>query len=97
MSAASCGWLREAARLNRYLQAEGWKRIGTPLLIFQAENDSFVWGSEQERFVEKVNQNGKTFARLVHVPGTKHEIFNSASIVQEGYWEEILEFFAESL
>ncbi len=97
MSAASCGWLHEAVSLNRYLQAEGWKRIGTPLLIFQAENDSFVWGSEQERFAEKVNQNGKTFARLVHVPGTKHEIFNSASIVQEGYWEEILEFFAESL
>ena len=53
-------------------------------------------GSGQERFVEKVNQNGKTSARLVHVPRTKHEIFNSASSVLEPYWEEILGFFAKN-
>ncbi len=92
MSAASCGWLHEAARLNRYLQTDGWRRVGTPLLIFQAEDDSFVWGSEQERFAEKVNRNGRTSARLVRVPETKHEIFNSSSNVLEQYWQEIFEF-----
>lgn len=95
MSSPSCGWLHEAARLNRYLQSDGWKRIETPFLLFQAEDDSFVWGSEQERFVEKVNRSGKTSAKLVHVPETKHEIFNSASSVLEPYWEEILAFFSE--
>ncbi len=96
MNSPSCGWLHEAVRLNRYLQSDGWKQIETPFLLFQAEDDSFVWDSEQERFVEKVNRNGRTSARLVHMSETKHEIFNSASSVLERYWEEILRFFAST-
>ena len=95
VSVASCGWLHEAARLNRYLQSEGWKRIETPTLIFQAEDDTFVSGKEQERFAEKLNRKGKTSAKLVRMPGTRHEIYNSASSVLERYWEEIFAFFSE--
>lgn len=92
MNAPSCGWLREAARLNRYLMSEGWKHVETPLLIFQAENDDFVCNAEQDRFAKKINRNGKTSAKLVLVPGTKHEIYHSSSQVLERYLENIFDF-----
>lgn len=92
MNSPSCGWLREAARLNQYLMRDGWSRIETPLLIVQAENDGFVCNAQQERFAKKVNHNGKTSAKLIHMPGTKHEIYLSSSQVLERYWGEIFAF-----
>ena len=96
MNAASCGWLNETARLNRFLMRDGWKRIKTPLYIFQAQSDMFVSGQEQDRFIEKVKNAGKTSIRKTHVPGTKHEIFSSGEQVQRDYWEQIFRFLSES-
>ena len=72
MNAASCGWLNEAAKLNRHLMHKGFKRIQTPTLLFQAQDDAFVSAQEQERFVEKVNRAGRTQMKAVSVPGTRH-------------------------
>lgn len=95
MTSASCGWLYGAVRLNRYLQRTAWKKIRTPILLFQAEGDAVVSNREQERFVRKINRAGLTTAKLVKVAEAKHEIFNSSTKVLEGYWKEILDFFAE--
>ncbi len=92
MTAPSCGWLLGAAKLNVYLQSTAWKKIRTPILLFQAEKDTFVVNREQERFVRKINEAGRTEARIVKVPETKHEIFNSSTKVLEGYWKEIFRF-----
>lgn len=94
MNSASYGWLYGAAQLNSYLRKDAVKKIQTPILLFQSENDTFVVGSEQEYFVKKINEAGLTTARIVKVPGTKHEIFNSSTEVLEGYWKEILNFLA---
>lgn len=94
MTSPSCGWLYGAARLNRYLQKTAWKNIQTPVLLFQAEKDTFVSGSQQKLFVRKINKAGLTMARLVRMPETKHEIFNSSTEVLERYWKEILDFLA---
>lgn len=91
MCAASCGWLNEAAKLNRYLLREGWKHIRTPLLIFQAEKDAYVSNAEQERFAEKV----KTAVGIRQIAGTKHEIFNSDEQVIADYWEQVFRFLSE--
>lgn len=93
MSAASYGWLRSAGKLNRYLRTEGWKKIQSPVLLFQAEQDAFVSKKEQERFICKLNHRG--YGRLVRVPGTKHEIFQAESSIQEGYWRKIFAFLGE--
>ena len=95
MTSPSCGWVYGAAQLNKYLRTEAVKKIKTPILLFQSENDTFVVGSEQEIFVNRINREGHTSARLVKVAGTKHEIFNSSTEVLEGYWKEILTFLAQ--
>lgn len=102
MNAASYGWLREAGRLNHFLMNCAWRRIQSPILLFQAEQDDFVCNREQELFVQKLNHTkapvsvgGKTvpFARIISVPGTKHEIFNSDSEIVDRYCKIIFDFF----
>lgn len=92
MSAPSCGWLREAARLNRHLLGSGWQKIETPFLLFQSESDSFVSNAAQDAFVARIQKEGKTEARIVRIKGSRHEIFNSPTEVVQGYWQEIFDF-----
>ena len=96
MNAASCGWLNEMAKLNGYLMKNAWKRIKTPLYIFQAHSDAFVSGGEQDRFAEKVKSAGRTSIRKTCVAGTKHEIFNSGEQAQRYYWERVFRFLSDS-
>ncbi len=95
MSGASCGWLREAGKLNAYLQREGWKKIATPLLIFQAQEDGFVCAKEQVRFAGKIKKAGNTTAKMLYMPGSKHEIFNSPRNVLCRYWKAVFSFFSQ--
>lgn len=89
MSGASCGWLDQAAALSHFVLTEGCKKITTPVLLFQAENDGYVNAAAQEEFARKVH------AKLVKIPGAKHEIYNSGSATLTGYWQQIFAFFAE--
>ena len=88
---ATYSWLRNAARMNRYLQETACRRIHGPVLIFQAEDDAFVVNSEQDVFAEKLGKN--TEARLIRVPGARHEIFNAPAEVTEKYWWRVLAFY----
>lgn len=90
MSAASYGWLWQTARLNSYLRHKAWRLIDCPVLVFQAERENYVSQEEQVQFVGKLNRNKPGNAKLIKVPGTKHEIFNSGTDVLERYWELIL-------
>jgi lysophospholipase len=97
MNGASYAWLREAGKLNHYLRRKAWKQIQAPVLLFQAEQDDFVSNQEQERFVDRLNQRAQTkkqepAARLVRMPGTKHEIYLSHSDVLTLYLAEIRKF-----
>ena len=94
MNAASCGWLREAARLNSYIMRKGWKHIQTPMLLFQSQDDAFVSAEEQDRFVEKVANAGRAPIKKILIPETRHEIFGSEDRVLRDYWEQIFAFFA---
>lgn len=95
MNAASCGWLNEMARLNRFLMEEGWRRIKTPLYIFQAQNDTFVSRGEQDRFAEKIKRAGMTSVEKTCVAGTKHEIFCSGEQARRAYWEQVFYFLSK--
>ncbi len=90
MSAVSYGWLWQAARLNRYLQRKAWRGITCPVLVFQAECETYVSRIEQERFVRKLSRRMKGKAKLVRVRGVKHEIFNAGARVLERYWYKVL-------
>lgn len=90
MNAASYGWFLQTVRLNRYLQQKAWREITCPVLVFQAEIETFVSNKEQERFVGKLSHRRKWDAKLVKVPGVKHEIFNSEAEVLKRYWQKVL-------
>lgn len=88
--AASCGWLNQAARLSNDLLTKAYKAITTPVLIFQAGQDTFVDNGAQQQLANKL-QN----ARLVRVEAAKHEIFNSDSATLVEYWQTVFAFLAE--
>lgn len=90
-NAASYGWLWQAARLNAYLQRKAWRTIACPVLVFQAEYDTYVSNKEQERFVRKLSRRQKGNVRLVRVCGAKHEIFSAGTDMLARYWHKILQ------
>ena len=67
---------------------ELFPRVKAEVLLFQAENDTFVKPGGQNRFIE-----GIPHGKLIRVPGSKHEIYRSENSILEGYWKEILQFF----
>ena len=88
-SGASYGWLCEAARLSGdILKKANCRKIQTPILLFQAEEDGFVDGKAQEKFARQVEA-----VRLERVIGAKHEIYMGMDHVLQTYMEQILEFF----
>ena len=91
-TAPSYGWLQAAIELHDFLQKEAWKGIRVPVLMFQAERDQLVSNKEQERFLIKVRNAGNKDAKLVRVPKTKHETFNSDRKTTAGVWRMIFLF-----
>ncbi len=59
-------------------------RVKIPVLLCQADNDTFVGAKGQEKFIRQI-PNGK----LVHFDGTKHEIYLSTDEILDKYWNEI--------
>ena len=92
MSGATWGWLQNAIRLSGFIMKTAWKTVSCPVLLFQAENESFVVNAQQERYLEKVSP--LVSARLVRIPGTKHEIYRSHNDALEVFLNEVFAFYA---
>ncbi|MCI5649056.1 MAG: alpha/beta hydrolase [Fusicatenibacter sp.] len=94
LSAASYGWLLAAAKLSRGLQKNAWKKITAPVLLFQAEQEHLVSKEAQERFMRKLAFRMPGKAKLVRVPGTKHEIYNTSGKVLQCYWKMVFDYLS---
>ncbi|MCD7708335.1 MAG: alpha/beta hydrolase [Clostridiales bacterium] len=94
MTSPSYAWLREAARLNRYLMSEAANAISRPVILFQAELENIVSKDEQERFIKKIKaQGGRTApVEFVRIADAKHEIYRSGRDALVKYWDKIWEF-----
>lgn len=85
---ASYSWLRAATRLSKnILKKKNCNRIQAPILLFQAEDETFVDNSAQERFANQVES-----VTLIPVAGTKHEIYMSTDHIILEYMDRILSF-----
>lgn len=73
---------------KRAVSSENAAKIVIPVLLFQAGNDTMVRPKGQEKFVKQC----KT-AEMVIVTDSKHEIYNSDEIIQQAFFEEIMDFF----
>lgn len=92
-SAASYGWLREAARLNSALQHHDWKNLQAPILLFQAETETLVSKKEQHRFLGKLSRRRKVPVKMIVVPGSRHEIFNSNDRTLRQFLRKVFAFY----
>lgn len=91
-NAATFGWLREALRMSRaVLDPRAVARVETPVLVFQAADDVFVMPAAQRRWVEAVRAAGGD-ARLVRMPGTRHEYFMEPNRILGPYLEQVIGF-----
>ena len=88
-SSASYRWVREALRAGyRACSRRETGKIGIPVLLFQAGQDTLVSGSAQRNFICRV-KNGE----LVKVDGSRHEIYRCANRELEAYLRRVIEFF----
>ena len=97
LNAASYGWLHAAAHLYRDLMRSGWKRIEAPVLLFQAENDYLVSNRAQERMIRKMAERRPGMAKMVKVPGAKHELFGTRGRMLQTYWNMVFAFLEKDL
>ena len=91
MNGATYGWLHAAIKMSVYLQKKGWKKITAPVLLFQADNETFVVNEQQDIFIDKLKSKGN--AELIHVPESRHEIYRSHDKTLADYLEKIFGFF----
>ncbi len=92
-SGSSYGWAYQSLNACNFIsQKKNCHRIAVPVLVFQSMNDSTVKGSSIVRFVQRT-----PCARLVRVPGSKHEIYNSPDFVLQKYYGKIFRFLGGSL
>lgn len=86
---SSCGWTLEAFKADeKLLKKKNCAKIKIPILLFQAEHDTFVLPGGQDLFIEAV-PNGRT----IFVPDAKHEIYLSKDDILKYYITAILNFF----
>ncbi|PJM72433.1 hypothetical protein CS006_09875 [Bifidobacterium primatium] len=91
-NAATFGWVREGLRMYRsVLRPAACAEVEAPLLVFQADNDSYVLPQPQNRFVSLVRAGGCP-AQLVHLRGSRHEMTTERNEIMRQYVGRILEF-----
>lgn len=84
----SFDWLRASLDGTFKIQEKrNMDKVKSEVLIFQAENDYLVKGKPMRRFVNKVEG-----AKLIFVPGVKHELYNTYNDVMIPYFNTIFEF-----
>ena len=86
---ASARWGREAIAACRRVRSDAeTKKISVPVLLFQAEKDTFVKNEAQDEFAAKV-----PLCTLVRMPGMRHELYMGGDETQKEYWQRIFEFY----
>lgn len=90
-TAPTYGWLLQAVGVTRnLLKRANCATVQAPVLLFQAENDTFVHSRPQGKYVARIPHG-----ELVKVADSKHEIYMSPNEVLQPYLDQILAFFSK--
>ena len=83
-------WARESLRAcDKLLKTENCQKITIPVLLFQADQDTFVYPGGQNHFIDRIPHGN-----LIFVPGSRHEIYMSEDQTLARYWAAIFRFLA---
>lgn len=86
-------WLYEAfSTIEDIYKPEKIKKIDIPILLFQAEDDTYVNSKGQNEF-DKYAKN----CELINIKDSKHEIYIESDIIQKPYFEKVLDFYQRNL
>ena len=89
---ASYKWLKEALAATKEITSKkNASLVETPILLFQAENDTMVLPDGQDKFAEYA-QN----CELIKVDGARHEIYRENDELLKPYLAKIFNFFEEN-
>ena len=90
MNAATWNWGRAAMKATQEA-AEEMEKITIPVLLCQAGKDVYVDNEGQNEFLRKAKH-----VKLVHFPGSEHELYASDPETMEKYYREVLRFFKKA-
>ncbi|HYX31651.1 MAG TPA: alpha/beta fold hydrolase [Oligoflexus sp.] len=91
LGGASFRWLHEALRGTELVDHDEWAaQVQTPILLFQAEHETFVGSEGQDAFCLRAAQ-----CRKIFVPGTRHEIYREQDAARAPYLLTIWQFLEE--
>lgn len=86
-------WLRETLKTTKYLSRKNTARsLATPILMFQAGQDTFVKPGGQDRFCAAAPS-----CTLIKVPESRHEVFNETDSIRLPFWAEAAAFYNSQL
>ena len=88
---ATNSWVDEGLKFTRKLRKNA-KDIKTPIKLFQAEDDAFVFNGDQNKLCNKA-----AACELVFVPNSKHEIYFDIDSVRTPYLAQVLAFYESFL
>lgn len=86
---ASYAWTHASLKALHDIRREA-KLIKTPILLFQAGKDNTIKPGGQKYFAKKSHNT-----KMIKMPRSKHEIYNSDTDTREEYYQKIFEFFDE--
>ncbi len=85
-------WLLESLKITSVLlNPASCRQVTAPVLLFQAEEDTFVRSQEQQKWIAAVPKG-----QLILVLGSKHEIYASPAAVLQPYLDQILTFLEKA-
>lgn len=81
------GWVDAAVAATEELMKNASK-LTTPILLFQAENDTMVDNAAQDEFARKSKMTS-----LLHFSGAKHELYNGSKETMDKFYSSLFDFY----
>ncbi|WP_051560593.1 alpha/beta fold hydrolase [Clostridium beijerinckii] len=86
---ASYNWTKEAFdTTNEIIKPENASKVEIPILLFQADNDTYVKSEGQNKFAS----NAKN-CEIKKIDNSRHEIYLEKDEIQRPYLDELLDFY----
>lgn len=90
---ASYRWLQEAFNATKSITCKkNASKVNVPVLLFQADNDTYVNDGGQNTFAKYAKN-----CELVFVPGSKHELYKQSDDLLTGYLDKVFEFYENNI
>lgn len=88
MGGGSFGWLKESLEASKKAVQDASLLEGIPILMFQAQNDTYVKPEAQYEVANEVSS-----VKLIHVENASHELYLETDSIFYPYFDTVLNFY----